>query len=58
MKVKFMSDLHLEFGGPDFDPGHGEILILAGTSSVQGTFMEPILHPVHMVRITCVSLNG
>jgi predicted MPP superfamily phosphohydrolase len=30
MKVKFMSDLHLEFGGPEFDPGHGEILILAG----------------------------
>jgi len=30
MKVNFMSDLHLEFGGPEFDPGHGELLILAG----------------------------
>jgi predicted phosphohydrolase len=30
MEVKIISDLHLEFGGPEFDPGHGDILILAG----------------------------
>ena len=28
MKVKLLSDLHLEFGG--FDPGEGDVLILAG----------------------------
>lgn len=33
MKVKILSDLHLEFtkeGDQDFDPGSGEVLILAG----------------------------
>ena len=28
MKIKLMSDLHLEFGG--MDPGEGDVLILAG----------------------------
>jgi len=30
VQLNFISDLHLEFGGPEFDPGHGEMLILAG----------------------------
>ena len=38
MKVKLLSDVHLEFG--DFDPGKGDVLVLAGDICVAGELLK------------------
>ena len=38
MKIRVMSDVHLEFG--DFDPGHGDVLVLAGDICVAETYFD------------------
>jgi Icc-related predicted phosphoesterase len=37
MKVKVLSDIHLEFG--DFDPGNGDVLVLAGDICTASCFL-------------------
>lgn len=37
MKVRVLSDLHLEFG--DFDPGEGDVLVLAGDICTASSFL-------------------
>ena len=46
MNIKVLSDLHLEFG--DFDPGEGEVLILAGDICTAVDFAEPKHDELHM----------
>ena len=38
MKIKLLSDVHLEFG--DFDPGTGDVLILAGDVCTAESFVR------------------
>ena len=39
MQINYMSDLHLEFGGPELDPGEGDVLILAGDVCMASAFV-------------------
>lgn len=39
MRINYMSDLHLEFGGPDLEVGEGDVLILAGDVCTASSFV-------------------